>query len=225
LQKVDLFGLEPGLTPTLVQKQRGVSTTSELRTTLAWDSRDFYLAPTRGGRHAVSVDYAGTVLGGDNDFYKIVADSAVYVPLWWETVLSVHARFGFAHPTTVSGTLPVGERFFVGGIDTVRGFDYGDAGPKSGNDVIGGNKELVFNVEYIFPLVPEAKVRGVLFFDAGKAFDSGESVQFSELRTSVGAGLRLYLPIGPVRIEWGYILSRKSEDNWRPIEFTIGTQF
>ncbi|MBI3620905.1 MAG: outer membrane protein assembly factor BamA [Nitrospirae bacterium] len=225
LQQLDLSHLKPGQTPTLVLQQRGLSATSELRTALAWDSRDVYLAPSRGSRHALSFDYAGTFLGGDNDFYKVVADSSVYFPLWWETVFSVRGRFGFAHPLTVDGTLPVGERFFVGGIDTVRGFDYGDAGPKSGNDVIGGNKELIVNLEYVFPLVPAAKVRGVLFFDAGKGFDFGESIQFSALRTSVGAGIRLYLPIGPIRVEWGYILGRKPEDHWRPIEFTIGTQF
>jgi outer membrane protein insertion porin family len=224
-QKQDLYNIQPGQTPTLIQQQRGVSTTSELNTTLAWDSRDVFLAPTRGNRQTLSVNYAGTFLGGDHDFYKVVADSSFYVPLPWEMVFSVHGRFGYAHPTTTNSTLPVGERFFVGGIDTVRGFGYGYAGPKSGFDVIGGNKELIFNLEYIFPLVPEAKVRGVLFFDAGKAFDAGESIQFSALRTSVGAGLRLFLPIGPVRIEWGYILGRKPDDHWRPIEFTIGTQF
>jgi outer membrane protein insertion porin family len=225
LQKQDLYSIQPGQTPTLIQEQRGLSTTSKLSATLAWDSRDIYLAPTRGNRQALTLNYAGTFLGGDYDFYKVVADSSFYVPLWWETVFSVHGRLGYAHPTTTNSTLPVGERFFVGGIDTVRGFDYGYAGPKSGYDVIGGNKELIFNLEYIFPLVPEAKVRGVLFFDAGKGFDFGESIEFSALRTSVGVGLRLYLPIGPVRIEYGYILGRKRDDHWRPIEFTIGTQF
>ena len=225
LQKQNIYDIEPGQTPTLIQEQRGVSTTSELTTTLAWDSRDIYLAPTRGNRQTLSLGYAGTFLGGDHDFYKIVADSSFYVPLWWETVFSVHGRFGYAHPTTVNSTLPVAERFFVGGIDTVRGFDYGYAGPKSGYDVIGGNKELIFNVEYTFPIVPAAKVRGLVFFDAGKGFDFGESIKLSDLRTSVGAGLRLYLPIGPVRIEYGYIVGRKPDDHARPIEFTIGTQF
>jgi outer membrane protein insertion porin family len=224
-QEVDIFDIKPTQTPTLIQQQRGTSTTSELSTTLAWNSLDFYLAPTRGSRDSVTVNYAGTFLGGDNDFYKGVAESATYFPLWWDTVFSLHGRVGYTHQTTVNGTLPVSERFFVGGIDTVRGFDYGYAGPVSGKDVIGGNKELIFNLEYLFPLVPQAKVRGLVFFDAGKAFDFGESIQLSSLRTSIGAGLRLYLPIGPVRIEYGYILGRKPEDHWRPIEFTIGSQF
>jgi outer membrane protein insertion porin family len=225
LQKEDIYDIQAGQTPTLIQEQRGTSTTSKLTTTLAWDSRDVFIAPTRGSRHSLTLNYAGTFLGGDHDFYKVVADSSLYVPLWWETVFSVHGRFGYTHQTTVNSTLPVGERFFVGGIDTVRGFDYGYAGPISGYDVIGGNKELIFNFEYMFPIVPEAKVRGVLFFDAGKGFDFGESIHLTDLRTSVGAGIRLYLPVGPVRIEYGYVLGQKQYDHLRPIEFTIGTQF
>jgi len=225
LQKEDIYDIQADQTPTLIQEQRGTTTTSEVTTTLSRDSRDVFLAPTRGNRQSLSLNYAGTFLGGDNDFYKVVADSSFYVPLWWQTVFSVHGRFGYAHQTTVNSTLPVGERFFVGGIDTVRGFDYGYAGPISGYDVIGGNKELYFNLEYIFPLVPEAKVRGVLFFDAGKGYDFGESIHLFDLRTSVGAGIRLYLPIGPVRIEYGYVLGQKPYDHLRPIEFTIGTQF
>jgi outer membrane protein insertion porin family len=225
LQKQNIYDIQPDLTPTLIQEQRGKSSTSQLSTTLTWDSRDVYIAPTRGNRQQLSFTYAGTILGGDYDFYKVVTDSSFYMPLWWETVFSIHGRFGYAHPTTVNSTLPVSERFFVGGIDTVRGFDYGYAGPKSGYDVIGGNKELIFNFEYIFPIVPEAKVRGLVFFDWGKGFDFGDPIKLNELRTSVGAGLRLYLPVGPVRIEYGYIINRKPDDHWRPIEFTIGTQF
>jgi outer membrane protein insertion porin family len=211
--------------PVLIKQQYGLSTTSALKFSLARDSRDVMLAPTRGSRNALSIDYAGTFLGGDNDYYKLVTDSTWYFPVWWETVVSAHGRFGYAHPTTVDGTLPVGERFFVGGIDTVRGFHFGKAGPKSGNDVIGGNKELIFNVEYLFPLVPEAKVRGVLFFDAGRGFDTGESIRFSALRTGAGVGIRLFLPIGPIRVEWGFNLSPKSGEPSNTIDFTIGSQF
>ena len=225
LQKQNIYDIQAGLTPTLIQEQRGTSSTSQLSTSLTWDSRDVYIAPTRGNRQQLMFNYAGTFLGGDHDFYKILADSSFYMPLWWDTVFSVHGRLGFAHPTTVNSTLPVSERFFVGGIDTVRGFDYGYAGPRSGYDVIGGNKELIFNLEYVFPIVPAAKVRGVVFFDAGKGYDFGDPISLDTLRTSVGAGLRLYLPVGPVRIEYGYIINRKPDDHWRPIEFTIGTQF
>jgi outer membrane protein insertion porin family len=229
-QQLDLFGLERDATgaiiaPPLVQQQAGTSTTSALRFTLTRDSRDYFLAPTRGSRHSVSVDYAGTLLGGSNHFYKAVADSTFFFPVWWSTVVSAHGRLGYAHVIRPGDSLPVGERFFVGGIDTVRGFDFGEAGPTEGGEVVGGNKELIFNLEYLFPLVPEAKIRGVFFFDAGRAFDFGESIRLSELRTSAGAGIRIYLPIGPIRIEWGYNLSPKPGERSSAVEFTIGSPF
>ncbi|MEW6325852.1 MAG: BamA/TamA family outer membrane protein, partial [Nitrospirota bacterium] len=233
-QKLDIFDLQPDLStpdptdfiaPPLVVEQAGTSTTSSIRLTLARDSRDFFLAPTRGSRHSIAIDYAGTALGGSNHFYKAVADSVFFFPVVWGTVVSAHGRLGYAHFTKVDGTLPVGERFFVGGIDTVRGFDFGEAGPQQNGEPIGGNKELLFNLEYLFPLVPEAKIRGVLFFDAGRAFDFGESIRLTELRTSVGAGIRLYLPIGPIRIEWGFNLSPKPGEKGNAVEFTIGSPF
>ncbi len=229
-QQLETFDLQTDATgeiiaPPLVQEQAGTSTTSEIRLTLGRDSRDYFLAPTRGSRHSLAVSYAGTVLGGSNDFYKAVADSVTFFPVGWGTVVSVRGRMGYAHFIEVNGTLPVSERFFVGGIDTVRGFDFGEAGPIEDGEVVGGNKELIFNLEYVFPLVPQAKIRGVLFFDAGRAFDFGESMKLSELRTSAGAGIRLYLPIGPIRIEWGYNLSPEAGEKSSTVEFTIGAPF
>ena len=224
LQKLEIFDVAVSAPP-LIQEQTGTSTTSSLRFALSRDSRDFYLAPTRGSRHSLTIDVAGTVLGGSNHFYKVTADSVVFFPVWWETVFSARARLGVASFIKSNGTLPVGERFFVGGIDSVRGFDFGEAGPTVFGEVIGGNKQLIFNLEYLFPIVPEAKIRGVLFFDAGRAFDFGESIRLSELRTSVGLGLRLYLPIGPIRIEWGYSLSPQPGEKGNAVEFTIGAPF
>jgi outer membrane protein insertion porin family len=149
---------------------------------------------------------------------------------------------------------PFAERFVVGGINTVRGFDYGKAGrvdPFTG-EIFGGNKELVFNAEYLFPLIQEAKMKGVLFFDAGRSFDdqgrfridpttqtpialvgpdgqpmtTGERLRIRELRYSVGFGIRMLLPIGPIRLEWGYNLdAQPGEKTGAFPEFTIGTVF
>jgi outer membrane protein insertion porin family len=128
----------------------------------------------------------------------------------------------------MSGTdLPIPERFYVGGINTVRGFKFGRAGPidPATNEVLGGNKELVFNVEYIFPLVPEAKVKGVLFFDDGRAFDDTEPIRISDLRRGAGIELRWISPIGPLRLEWGYNISPQGNEAHSVVEFTIGTLF
>ncbi|MBI3808963.1 MAG: BamA/TamA family outer membrane protein, partial [Nitrospirae bacterium] len=110
-------------------------------------------------------------MGGTNDFYKVIGDSAWYFPVAWDTVFAPRARLGFAHSYTSGSQLPVGDRFFVGGIQTMRGFEFGRAGPVSSIDnisVLGATKQLIFNFDYIFPVVTEFKVKGVLFFDYGK---------------------------------------------------------
>ena len=88
---------------------------------------------------------------------------------------------------------------------------------------------LQFNVEFIVPIVKKAGVMGVLFYDTGNAYDDGEDIDLSELRESVGFGFRWYSPMGPMRLEYGYILEtddrgdgEKGDDSW---EFTMGTAF
>ncbi|MEK6684013.1 MAG: outer membrane protein assembly factor BamA [Nitrospirota bacterium] len=212
--------------PSLVIKQEGKSTTSSLGATIARDTRDFYFDPKEGTRTALTVEYAGTFLGGDNNFVKTILDVSRFFPIRWDTVFSLHGRLGYA--TGISGTeLPVGERFYVGGINTVRGFKFGTAGPidPATGEITGGNKELIFNAEYLVPLVPEAKIKGVLFFDAGKAFDDRERIRWNELRYGTGFGLRWISPIGPLRLEWGYNLRRKENEQASNVDFTIGTLF
>jgi len=138
--------------------------------------------------------------------------------------------------------VPFTERFVVGGINTVRGFEYGTAGPLSDSgDILGGNKELILNVEYVFPLVEQAKMKGLVFFDAGRAFDDNEPIrlgtalrtcpdgsviQAEMIRYSAGFGLRMLLPIGPIRLEWGYNLDPQCNERQGLFpEFTIGTVF
>jgi outer membrane protein insertion porin family len=146
--------------------------------------------------------------------------------LFWNTVFSLHLRIGYV--TGIGREPSVIERFVVGGINTVRGFDFGRAGPVDPltGDVIGGNKELIFNAEYLFPLVPEAKMKGVIFFDAGRGFDLNERLRISDLRRSAGFGIRMLLPIGPIRLEWGYNLDpQPGEKSGFFPEFTIGSVF
>ncbi|HSG05358.1 MAG TPA: BamA/TamA family outer membrane protein, partial [Nitrospiria bacterium] len=212
--------------PQLILDQEGETVTSSIGTTLSYDSRDFIFDPSSGFHLVGSVEYAGTFLRGDNNFVKGILDASQFFPLPLKTVFSMHGRLGLA--TGIHGTeLPVGERFFVGGINTVRGFDFGEAGPidEETGEIIGGTKELIFNFEFLFPLVPEANIKGVVFYDAGKGFDDGESISFGALRTSAGGGIRWISPIGPLRLEWGYNLSPEEGEQKSNLEFTIGTLF
>lgn len=207
-------------------------TTSSIAASLLRDSRDFYLDPKTGSRNSISVQYAGGPLGGDPEFIKSIADSAWYFPVVWNTVFLARGRIG-----VIDGLgdkpVPIGERFFVGGSGTVRGFRYGTAGPVDiyGNRV-GALKELIFNVEYNFPIVPAAHLKGLVFFDMGRGFDDGttlptnvDKISFKDLKKSWGWGFWWLSPLGPLKFEWGYIINRKPTDQPSEFDFNIGTVF
>ncbi len=210
-------------------------TTSSLTANLSRDSRDFYLDPKTGSRNTVFVQYAGGPLGGDPSFIKSVADSAWYFPVFWDTVFMARGRVGFVG-SLIELPIPTGERFFVGGAGSVRGYRYGTVGTigpdgpiESGIDGaltrIGGNKELIFNLEYTFPIVPAARLKGLLFYDMGRAYNNYEPLRPMQLRHSYGWGFWWLSPMGPLRFEWGYIINKKATDQPSQFEFSIGTLF
>jgi len=204
----------------IIIDQIGTSTTSSITPSLTRDSRDNYLDPSKGSRNSIYTTFAG--LGGSNKFFKGEIDSAWYFPLG-STAALLRGRFGYA--AGFGGEeLPLYERFYVGGINTVRGLGYGDAGPKDDDgDPIGGTEELIFNAEYIFPLISEIKLKGVVFFDAGNSYEDFKN--FGDLRYTTGAGVRWISPVGPVRIEWGYNIDKKEDEDPSKFEFAFGSFF
>ncbi len=207
----------------MVGKNVGHTITAILRR----DSRDRLFNPTEGSNNSIMVEHAGTPMGGDIGFTKYVADSGWYIPLFWDTVGLLHGRIGYIQDYYPDYKMPDWERFYLGGMGSVRGYDWRDISPvdEEGNK-IGGNKMAQFNVEVVFPLVKEAGLMGVLFHDWGNAYDNGEDIDLGELRKSAGYGFRWYSPIGPIRLEYGYILDdkedQKGKGRW---EFTMGTVF
>jgi len=213
--------------PLLVQQQLGKSTTSAIILGVARDTRDFYVDPKSGARHGLTLEFAGGPLGGTNDFYKVIGDSAWYFPVVWNTVFAPRARAGFAHPYTSGSQLPIGDRFFVGGIQTMRGFEFGRAGPVSPIDnfsILGATKELIFNFDYVFPIAPEFKINGVLFFDYGKGFEDGQAWSL-DLRKSAGLEGRWISPFGPLRLAYGINLDRRTGEKAGVFEFSVGSLF
>lgn len=206
-----------------IKEQEGTRTTSSISLSLARDTRDNYLDTSRGSKNAVYLTFAG--LGGTNAFLKVLFDSGWYFPVFETTTIHLRGRAGYA-TGLFAKKLPLYERYYVGGIYTVRGLGYGEAGPRdeNTNEPIGGEKQLVLNAEYIFPLVPEYKLKGVIFFDAGRAYATGEKFG-SDLRYTSGAGIRWISPMGPIRIEWGYNLDKRPGEPASKVEFTFGTFF
>ena len=122
--------------------------------------------------------------------------------------------------------IPLYERYRLGGIYTLRGFKTWSVGPTTPNgEVIGGDKQLLFNFEMIFPISKAIKLKGLVFFDAGNAWDTGQPYNLGDLRTSVGFGFRWISPLGPLRLEWGYNLHPKPGESHSSWDFTVGGFF
>lgn len=215
-----------------IRDEKGTSWTSSLTPNLTYDSRDHFFNPTEGASSDLAVKIAG--LGGDNHFLKTDARGRWYYsflkdPRWGGTyTLALGGAFGygvgFEKRPNGKKNLPLFERYFPGGMNSVRGFAERSLGPKEGNDVVGGDKQAVLNVEVMFPVLEQYGLRGVAFFDMGQAFASSEPFDLGEFRRSLGVGARWLSPFGPLRVEFGFPLNKKSGDDTSVVGFSLGGQ-
>ena len=168
-----------------------------------FDSRDNIYDPHEGKRIGYSVEWAG--LGGDFDFTKLTADWRYYYRAGGESVWALNLGAGWA-----DGDMPLSQRFSMGGSDTLRGYE---------DDQFRGNSMLKATLEYRFPIIK--KVQGVLFTDNGYAWDKRHEDEFDLglIKNSVGAGLRINSPLGPVKLDYGW------GDDGGMFHFSFGGQF
>ncbi len=206
-----------------IMAQEGKRTTSSMTFTLAYDTTNDNMFPSKGIKASASVQHAGTPLGGNTNFTKYSGVLAGYYPLFWDIVFGAKGRIGYLQNNDDRDEdLPIYERYVLGGINSLRGLRYvGPTNPGT-SDVIGGTTMLSFSLELVFPLIKDAGMKGVLFYDAGNTWNGGYYVD--DLRMTCGAGIRWYSPIGPLRLEYGYVLDRKGLDDESTgrFEFTIG---
>lgn len=204
----------------IVFDQAGTKNTSSISPGITRDTRDNFQDPHSGSRNSISTTLAG--LGGTNDFYKVDLDSAWFFPVSENSTFEVRGRYG--HAAGFDGReLPLYERYYVGGIYTVRGLGYGEGGPSdpSNGEPIGGENQIIFNTEYVFPLITDIKLKSVVFFDSGKAYDT----YIGGLRYTTGFGFRWMSPMGPIRIEYGFNLHEKPGEHLGRLEFAFGSFF
>lgn len=199
--------------------------TSSVLGTFIFDRRNNRFDPTRGLYDHFSMEYAG--LGGDNYFFKSIFTSRLYHPFpLLNGVFRANAQLGMVTRTTFR-PIPTTERFILGGVNTLRGFESFTIGPTevsiNGREVlVGGDREFFGNVEYEIPLVTEMGVKGVLFYDVGSAFN-GSSID--EIRHDVGFGFRWFSPFGPIRAEVGFPIDRKEGEKGHVLQFAITPPF
>jgi len=214
-------------------------TTSAVRGTLHYDSRDERFNPTQGSNNSVSVEYAGGFLGGSSNYLKIQWETSWYIPLEFRHVVMIHGRIGWVTSCDGYGSkfLPVYERFFLGGRDTLRGYGYmsvssdekedykNDDDISDENEHIGGQYMALANIEYRFPVVPELGLEGVFFYDTGNCWKEEDGYNFNKLKSSVGTGIRWLSPLGQIRLEFGYILNPKLNEKRSSLDFSFGSPF
>lgn len=223
--------------------------TSSIRGSLAYDTRDNRLLPTSGAYATAYAEYASRLTGSENEFVRYGGFARRYRHLG-PFVLRLNAEFGVTQSLDGRG-VPLTERYLLGGISDLRGYQPRSLGPhlwsQHPGDVgqpldplaIGGNLEVIGNAELEFPLVKSIGLSGVAFFDIGNAYNlesrfctrrgsdactSGFDA-ITSLRKSVGVGVRWLSPIGPLRLEWGLPLDLKRGEKPDGLEFSIGSSF
>jgi len=189
-----------------LKDEEGKTNLSSAEASLAYDTRDNVFAPSRGIYFLNAFQVTGGFLGGDRDFTKYYGRFSYYLPLPMKSVLELRLRSGFADPFDDTQKVPIYERFFAGGASTIRGYDERSIGPidKKTKDPIGGEAMFVGNIEYTYPLIDFIKVAG--FFDTGNVWKDNSDFLSGSLYSSVGIGLRVKTPIGPVSVDYGWPL-------------------
>lgn len=201
-----------------------------LRAEIRNDTRDNIFAPTRG-KNIILWSKIGGVFGGDLYFVKAGIASSFFFPLKWGLVFSPNIRIGLGGGLTSSRFLPYPERFFAGGIYSIRGFDYFSLGPKrqyispSGvvsQIVLGGNKSVISNFELVLPVSKQIGLFIVLFSDVGQVFAEYQNINPADFRASYGVEIRWISPFGPIRLSFGLPLIKKKGDTLRLFDFSLG---
>ncbi len=189
------------------------------------DTANDFFFPTRGARTQLSLERFGSFLGGQLDLHRVSVQSFHYHPLGGPFIGALALRGGVISPYGRSNEVPIYERFFFGGANSVRGYDERGVGPKSvDQSPLGGRRQLGSSIETRFPLF--WRLRGALFVDGGQVGDRWSQVFPRLWKYSAGGGIRFVTPVGPFRLDAGYKLNRDPGDleTWR-IHFSLGESF
>ncbi|MGZ5242255.1 MAG: outer membrane protein assembly factor BamA, partial [Caldimonas sp.] len=232
--------------------------TSSVRLSVNYDTRDDRMFPKHGMFHSLAVEVADPLIASQAVYTRVNGWARFYHPIWGPFIFRLNVEGGLVTSRDSQG-VPIYERYFLGGINTIRGFQLFSLGPKVNvlsspqpsaflsQFNIGGNLQLILNSEIEFPIFAAVQIKGVIFFDAGNAYNTESSKYcpsklavsnipdvfnpcnsyptFSNLRYSVGFGFRWNSPIGPLRFEWGIPLNRQAGEDPIVFEFTIGNFF
>lgn len=202
-------------------------TTNSLIASAGWarDKRDSFLYPRSGTYQKVFVEAATPP--ADLRYGKINYQYQHWFPIGRDYALMLNGDVGWAHGYG-GKTLPFFKSFFGGGIGSVRGYEQSSLGPKINGDALGGNRRLVGNAEFYFPMPGSGKdhsFRISTFLDAGQVWGQNESLQLGDLRYSTGVAMSWSSPVGPLKFSIGVPLNKKNDDKTQKFQFQLGSVF
>ncbi len=222
LQDIDIFNVASSASD-FIQSQKGSSVESKIFGSVVFDSRDNVLLSHRGQRITFSPFIAGGFLGGDTQVYALALEGSQYFHLPKDLILLINGEIATVSQWGNGTDVPIYERLFLGGSNNLRGFPFREVGPKQNGEPIGGKSMSRATVELTFPIIEKA--RGAIFYDTGFVNESQWSFGFNNIASDIGVGLRLDLPIGPLRLDYGYPIQRDGYNGGGHFNFNVGYQF
>jgi len=211
------------ISPALEEEDVGPVDVSSLRSSLSLDLRDDPIDPTEGGVLSLSYEWANQALGSSIDFHRMQFDSRGYLTLGWDFVGAARFSAGMIVPYGQTDSIPIQERFFNGGADSVRSFKEFELGPQVNGDPVGGEATTTLGVELRHPIW--RFIHGAVFWDAGNVMEKSSDWGFRDLRQGIGAGLRASTPVGPIRLDFAVNPDRDpGEDTWN-VHLSVGYPF
>ncbi|MBI3307121.1 MAG: outer membrane protein assembly factor BamA [Candidatus Omnitrophica bacterium] len=225
LERVELTDISDDA-PTAVRNFSGTNWLSRVKLFTSYDSRDNVFNPTKGTLASINGDLVGSFLGGTQDFYVLQTSYSKYLTVRKKHTFEFKVRLASAQEFGDSTEVPIFDRFYAGGLGTVRGYDVRRVGPKEAGDAVGGQTMAITNLEYTFPIPRLDAFRAAVFVDAGHVNPDSYKVSFSDFAISVGPGIKIKTPIGPVAFYYGLpIANRDTENRNGRFEFSLSRGF
>jgi outer membrane protein insertion porin family len=223
LQRTELFNIDPSASSALLLES-GAQTKSQITPSLVVDTRDNPFLSRRGTRVFLAPYIAGGFLGGQTQIYGFNLEVAHFIHLWKDTILQIQGAIGTVDAWGDGLGVPIYDKLFLGGSNDLRGFDFHDISPKDINgESLGGKSLARLTVEYTVPIIEKA--RAAVFYDTGFVNFPSWDFNTSHIVSDFGVGLRLDLPIGPIRIDYAIPLEKDIYGGGGKFNFNVGYQF
>lgn len=223
LTRTELFDISPEASTALLLIS-GSTTKSQITSNIVFDTRDNPFLSRRGTRVMFTPYLAGGFLGGETQIYGFSLEVAQFFHLWKDTILQLQGQIAGVDTWGDQKIIQIYDKLFLGGSNDLRGFEFHDVSPRDINgEPLGGRSLARFTIEYTVPIIEKA--RAAVFYDTGFVNAEAWDYDTTHLVSDVGVGLRLDLPIGPIRIDYAIPIQKDIYGGSGKFNFNVGYQF